>query len=61
MTCSRSKPISTILLIVDWSASPVKKLPSAVIGAAAGAAGGADGATGAGAAGTGVAGAGART
>jgi hypothetical protein len=42
-----------MLLIVDWSASPVKKLPSAVTGAAAGAAEGAGGATGAGAAGAG--------
>lgn len=35
MTCSRSKPISIILLIVPWRASPVKKLPSAVTGAGA--------------------------
>lgn len=35
ITCSRSNPISIMLLIVDWSASPLKKLPSAVTGAGA--------------------------
>lgn len=29
MTCSRSKPISTIFWIVDCSASPVRKSPNA--------------------------------